>query len=429
MNERERAYRALLRVELDRARADFAIERESAGESDRGFIATVVRGVLRWRTRLDFLIERLARRKIGSIDPEVVVLLRSGLYQMMEMEAPAYAVVNEHVEIAARRTPRARGFVNAVLRGATRTSLVSLLPAGEGAEALAIRTGHPEWLLRRWISRFGLDRARRIAEANQEPSYPDVLVDTAKLSLEDAADLLHRKGIAAEPSPFGLPMFRLRGSTAALAEEIERGMFHPMDEGSAIVAELVESGVSVLDAAAAPGGKSIVLRLRGNAVTGLDRSLSRLASMQRIWKRVFGSLPRAVAGDATSLPFRAAFHTVLLDAPCSATGTIRKNPEVRHRITAGELDEHGARQLAMLLSVADLAEREIIYATCSIEPEENRSVVLAFLERRPEFERLDLGPRVPPSLSGALEEGALVLTPEMGLDGYTASGLRRRSSE
>lgn len=426
MNERERAFLALRRVERQASRIDRAVEVHAEGEGDRAFILTVVRGVARWRPRLDFVIERLAGRNVESIDPDVATLLRVALYQLLEMDAPPYAVVNEHVAIAARRFPRAKGFVNAVLRNASRVPRESLVPEPGDAKSAEVTTGHPAWLLRRWIDEFGEERALRIAAADQEPSYPDLLVNTARVSMEEAARRLRERGVTAEPSPFGVPLFRIRESTAALREEIEEGLFHPMDEGSAIVAALVPEGSRVLDLAAAPGGKSLVMTLRGSRVVSHDLSLPRIAPLRAFSRRFFGTAPAIVVGDGRRPAFRGRFDAVLVDAPCSATGTLRKNPEVKLRLKEEDLASYAPLQLELLRAAAALAGREILYSTCSLEREENRDVVAAFLASEPGFEAFDLGARVPPALAGAVRDGTLMLTPEFGTDGFAAAGLRRR---
>lgn len=427
MNERERAFLALRRVERQASRIDSAID-ANGEETDRGFLLTVVRGVVRWRPRLDFALERLTGRTIESIDPDVATLLRSALYQLLEMSAPSYAVVNEHVAIAANRFPRAKGFVNAVLRKATRVQPGSLIPEEGNSRSMEVATGHPEWLLRRWIDEFGEERALRIAAADQEPSYPDLLVNTARISMGEAGRLLRDRGAAAEPSPFGIPLFRLRESVGAVREEIEGGLFHPMDEGSAIVAGLVAGGISVLDLAAAPGGKSLAMALQGARVVSHDLSLARLGPLRVSHRRFFGRDATMVVGDGRRAPFRRRFDVVLLDAPCSATGTLRKNPEVKLRLEEKDFSWYGSLQLELLRAAAMLTSGEIIYSTCSLEREENRDVIASFLASDPDFELFDLAPRVPPSLAAAVRDGVLALTPEFGTDGFLAAGLRRRVS-
>jgi 16S rRNA (cytosine967-C5)-methyltransferase len=427
MNEREKAWLALRRIERTEARADFAIEAEVEEERERGFLRTVVLGALRNRTKLDFLIEKLARRNIESLDPDVSTLLRTALYELYEMRSPAYAVVNEAAGIAARRFPRAKGFVNGVLRNASRTPLDSLMPQDDSLRSISVRTGHPEWLLRRWITRFGADRAVKIAEADQEASWPDLLVNTERISLDDAVSLLQSKGIEHVRSPFGIPVLRLRTSTVPVAEEIGKGLFHPMDEGSVLVAHLIREGSSVADLAAAPGGKTLVLGMRKCRVTASDVSIARLMTLRAAARRFMKAPPAIVAADATRIPYKACFDAVLLDAPCSATGTLRKNPEARWRTGERDLTAYAESQLAMLRASASIAGREILYSTCSLEPEENREVVARFLETDPRFERGPLIERVPPALRSAVEGSELSLTPEYGTDGFTVTLLTRVS--
>jgi 16S rRNA (cytosine967-C5)-methyltransferase len=427
VNEREKAWLALRRIERTEARADFAIEAEVGEERERGFLRTVVLGALRNRTKLDYLIEKLAKRNVESIDPDVSTLLRTALYELHEMRSPAYAVVNEATGIAARRFPRAKGFVNGVLRSASRTPLDSLLPEDDSPRSISVRTGHPEWLLRRWIRHFGADRAARIAEADQEASWPDLLVNTRRISLGDAESLLESKGIEHVRSPFGIPVLRLRTSTVPVAEEIATGLFHAMDEGSVLVAHLIREGSAVADLAAAPGGKTIVLGMRNCRVTASDVSMARLMPLRAAAKRFLNEPPFIVAADATRIPFRARFDAVLLDAPCSATGTLRKNPEARWRTGEADLTRYAEAQLAMLRASASIAGGEILYSTCSLEPEENRDVVARFLETNRDFERGPLVGRVPPLLRPAVDESELSLTPEYGTDGFTVTLLTRRT--
>lgn len=427
MNERERAYLALRRVERQASTASAAIDAETGHDEERGFVTTAVRGALRWRPKLDYLIVRLAKRKVASLDPDVATLLRLALYELLEMDTPSWAAVNEHVAIAARRFPRAKGFVNAVLRNATRKPLADLLPQDTDVEALAVRTGHPSWLLRRWIGRFGEERAVRIAEADQEPSYPDLLVNTSRLSMDKAAALLRERAVDATLSPLGVPVFRLRQSTAAVTAEIEAGLFHPMDEGSVLVAWAVGPG-SVLDLAAAPGGKSIVLELLGRDVVSHDMSLARVLTLRRLRGRMAEKEPKIVVGDGAAPPFRGRFESVLVDAPCSASGTLRKNPEVKVRLSEERIAACVPAQRALLEAAAGLAQREIVYATCSLEVEENAELVDDFLRRHPEFERFDLSERLPAQVRSAVVERELVLTPDWGTDGFTVTALRRRDS-
>jgi 16S rRNA (cytosine967-C5)-methyltransferase len=372
-SERARALHLLQRIERERLYASLLL----VGES--GFVRTVVLGVLRWRSRLDFVIAELAKRAVKKLDPPVVDVLRVGLYQLLFMDVAQYAAVSETVDLAPKR---ARGFVNAVLRTATRGTV----PEPRDA---ATRHAHPQWLFDRWSQLFGAERAEKIAAANQELSYPDVL------ALSDA-----RPG--GEQSTLLPDVWKLHGGSA----ELDREHFYPMDEGSAVIAAIARAcGDDVLDLAAAPGGKSIYLRHHGARVTANDVSIARLRPLAT--RDV-----RTLVSDGRRPAFRRKFDVVLLDAPCSATGTIRKNPELKWRLREEELQSFAALQRELLASALALASKYVVYSTCSLEPEENDAIVGAG--------HADITPFVPEGARRWVENGVLRLTPESGADGFTA---------
>jgi 16S rRNA (cytosine967-C5)-methyltransferase len=379
ISERERALHLLQRIERESLYASLLL----IGES--GFIRTLVLGVLRWRSRLDFTIATFAKRSVSRIDMAVVEVLRLGLYQLLYMDVPAYAAVSETVDLAPKR---ARGFVNAILRTATRTK------APEPPD-LPTQTAHPAWLIERWTRTYGAERAARIAAANQELSYPDVLSLRGAVPPESV------------PSTLVPDLYKLHGSTA----ELDRADFYPMDEGSAVVAAIARScGDDVLDLAAAPGGKSLYMHHRGARVVANDVSVSRLMPL-------LGRGPRLLTADGRKAPFRRKFEVVLLDAPCSATGTIRKSPELKWRVKESDLAAFTALQKELLAAAMQLSSRYVVYSTCSLEREENDAVVEGYA-------REDATPFVPLGARSWVEDGVLRLTPESGADGFTAFVLK-----
>ncbi|HUR82018.1 MAG TPA: transcription antitermination factor NusB, partial [Thermoanaerobaculia bacterium] len=243
-SERARALHLLQRIERERLYASLLL----IGES--GFVRTLVLGVLRWRSRLDFVIAELAKRPLKKLDPPVVDVLRAGLYQLLFMDVAQYAAVSETVDLAPKR---ARGFVNAILRSATRGNVPE--PSDP-----ATKHAHPQWLFDRWARMYGAERAEKIAAANQELSYPDVL------ALSDATP----DGVRSELVP---DLWKLHGGTA----DLDREKFYPMDEGSAVIAAIARAcGGDVLDLAAAPGGKTIYMEHHGARVISNDVSIARL---------------------------------------------------------------------------------------------------------------------------------------------------------
>lgn len=384
MTDRERAFQLLQRIERESAFAAILLQGES------GFVRTLVLGVLRWRSRLDHAIETLAERRISKLDPNVVDILRVGVYQLMFMDIAPYAAVSESVDLAARYAKRARGFVNAILRRASERDLQSL------ATDLATRTAHPQWLLDRWTRTYGAERAARIAEANQQMSYPDVLLSGAPPP-------------SAVRSEFVAGMYKLPGSSADVEGIV-------LDEGSAVIAELTAAtSDDILDLAAAPGGKSLVMTARGARVISNDVSLARL-------RPLMGQSRRIVVSDGRRAALRRRFQTVLVDAPCTATGTIRKNPEIKWRLREQDIARFVPLQKELLAAAADLAEQTIVYSTCSLEREENDGVIDGVDKS---FERIDAAQFVNASVAPWVEGGVLRLTPESGADGFTAFVLQR----
>jgi 16S rRNA (cytosine967-C5)-methyltransferase len=386
VTDRQRALALLRRIEAESLFASLVL----AGET--GFVRTLVLGVLRWRSRLDFVIETLAKR---AIEPEILDVLRLGVYQLLFMDVAQYAAVSETVELAPKR---ARGFVNAILRR---------LGRGDVPEPrdLATRTAHPPWLIERWTRTYGAERAARIAEANQEMSYPDVLA----LGDEGPPD--------ATPSTLVNRMYKLRGSSA----DLDRAKFWPMDEGSAVIAAIAaNAGSKVLDLAAAPGSKTLYMRRAGANVISNDISISRLLVGLKPDLRKTGISPSLVVSDARSPAFTQSFDVVLLDAPCSATGTIRKNPELKWRLREGDLATFAALQRDMIASALSLTKKYVVYSTCSLEREENDDVVAAS-----GAQVVDITPFTPPGARAWVANGVLRLTPESGADGFTAHVLVR----
>jgi 16S rRNA (cytosine967-C5)-methyltransferase len=382
-NERQRALQILRRIERESAYASLVLQ------NDSGFVRTLVLGVLRWRSRLDFVIDSFAK---GAIEPEIRDILRIGALQLLFMNVASHAAVSETVSLVPLR---ARGFVNAILRR------IASKPVPEPPD-VATRTAHPRWLIDRWTKSFGAERAAKIAAANQELSFPDVITDAPPT---DAA--------SSELVP---GMWKLTGSSANVDGIV-------LDEGSAVIAGIAAAiaaagGDDVLDLAAAPGGKSQVMRARGARVVSNDISITRL-------RPLIGKSSSIVVSDGRQPPFARQFRVVLLDAPCSATGTIRKNPEIKWRLQETDLASFASLQRELLASALDLASESVIYATCSLEPEENDDVVGNVLRTRTDFVRGDVADVVNEDIARWVENGVLRLTPESGTDGFTAHWLRR----
>jgi 16S rRNA (cytosine967-C5)-methyltransferase len=379
MNERRRALELLRRVERESAFASLLLT------NDSGFVRTLVLGVLRWSSRLDFVIDSFAK---GVIEPEIRDILRLGALQLLFMRVAPHAAVGETVALVPLR---ARGFVNAILR--------KISKGAPEPPDVATRTAHPQWLIDRWTRFYGAERAAKIAGANQELSYPDAMTDSPP---PDAA--------RSELVP---GMWKLTGSSA----DVEG---FALDEGSAVIADIAAAaGNDVLDLTAAPGGKSLVMRARGAHVVSNDVSLSRLRPLMSKSNEI-------VVSDGCRPPFARQFQVVLLDAPCSATGTIRKNPEIKWRLREEDLASFAALQKQLLASALNLASETVVYSTCSLESEENDAVVEDVLRGREDFVRADAAKFVNANVAPWVENGVLRLTPEAGTDGFAAHVLQKR---
>jgi 16S rRNA (cytosine967-C5)-methyltransferase len=352
---------------------------ESLSQADRNLTTALVMGVLRWQLALDTILARYLQRK-SALDPEVAIALRLGAWQLLGMDRiPAHAALSESVELTkASGHSHASGLVNAVLRRvAENSSSIALEPVG----------AHPAWMIERWTRQFGLDAVASIAVYDQQA--PLVTVRLSALADADA-----------ESMPAGALLIRARrlpeGSGAPEGLRIQ-------DEGSQLVAELAgrgsRVGMRILDCCAAPGGKTAILAETNPhaEITACDISEARLNAMRRSFAREpLTAKIQCVLADATALPFRDDFDLILCDVPCSGTGTLARNPEIKLRLAASDLGRQQERQIAILRSAYRVlvAGGRLIYSTCSLEAEENSIVVQAFLAAEPTARLLDVGRRI-----------------------------------
>jgi 16S rRNA (cytosine967-C5)-methyltransferase len=382
--------RTTLAAELDRERVGIADDR------DRGLLGEITTGALRWQAALDAVLAQASGRAIGDIDPIVRAVLRVGAYQLLHLDrVPAHAVIDEAVE--STRTlghARAAGFVNAVLRTIQRGPTDSALPPRPAPSAgrpeqrayLSTTLSHPTWLVERWIARHGFEAVEAWCRFNNTP--PSVTVRAASAS--DTAQVLEAleaahvgATIAARArDAITLPPGALGRLPAPLRERI---VIH--DEASQLVAHLVDAqpGMRCLDVCAAPGGKTDVIwrdMREAGVLIASDRRPGRVRLLRTTLRRA-GVPERIVVLDATqALPFDAVFDRVLVDAPCSGLGTIRRDPDLKWRRKEADFAGLARTQHLMLRHAGDAVRRGgfLVYATCSSEPEENEAVVEAFLE-------------------------------------------------
>jgi 16S rRNA (cytosine967-C5)-methyltransferase len=404
---------------------------------DRAWTQELVFGTLRMRARLDHRLAACSSRPLDRVDPDILDVLRLGGYQLTEMGGvPSYAAVSQSVELARSIAGgRAAGFVNGVLQSLRRTGDASTFPAFEDDPAGHLSTwgSHPRWMVERWLARLGPEDARRLVEANNRtpPLYLRVLGDVAA-----AQAALQAAGVTVEAVSGAPRSFQLLSGT--LADALDAAPVIVQDPAAGWVADFVHPapGARIVDIAAAPGGKAVALASaessrRPAVVAAADLSEARLARLTanvvrlgRPTPRGLGGMPvAAVVADGLASPFRAA-DVVLLDAPCTGTGTLRRHADGRWRLGPGDVGVLARLQARLLEEAASLVRGDglLIYATCSLEREENEDRVAAFLEQHPDFE-LDPPSSVPASM---LDGGMLRLLPHVhGWDGAFAARLRR----
>ncbi|MEM7483425.1 MAG: transcription antitermination factor NusB [Acidobacteriota bacterium] len=411
---------------------------ERFDDRDQALLCQLVLGSLRWLKRIDDVVARASHRTFADIETPLHSVLRIAAYQILFLDRiPHHAAVHEAVEQASQRTHRGgASFVNAVLRRIARDGSLAAWPieTEDPVERLAIELSHPEFLVRRWLARFGEAATRKILEANNRPKPLQLLAFADRGGREVLGETLIDEGLEVEPTLWshrGLTV--LRGDPLA-TKAFARGDFYIQDEGSQVAALIPPPSPQdrVLDAAAAPGGKSFALLAQEPTlqVFAGDRDLERAAVMAGNLRRLRRGLPLVVA-DAAAGSFGGTFDRVVMDLPCTGTGTLRKHPELKWRISEEEIGRLVQQGEAMLLGVADQVRPGglLTAITCSLESEENEGVVARFLEHRSDFSPLPLEAELTAPLAGAIDgPGLWRLLPGGDHDGFTVTVLERLRS-
>ena len=404
-------------------------------ERDRALLRSLVLGTTRWLRRIDAVLEAASSRPPGRIDAELLAPLRIALYQLLFLDrVPAHAAVDEAVREARRRGNRAgAGFVNAVLRRVAKAPRLGDWPVTEAdpVRRLAVATSHPDLLVRRWRDRFGESATRRLLRANNRVKPLQLLAFRDRGGPERLAESLAAEGVETAPaelSPLGLTVLSgdpLRG------DAFERGDLYLQDDASQAAALVPPPGAEerVLDVAAAPGGKSFAAVAWRPELRPLlaDVAAARLAPLRENLRRLGRPMPLLVA-DARGLPVGSRFDRVVVDLPCSGSGTLRRHPELKWRIADAELTRLAAQGLEMLLGAAETVRPGglLTAITCSLEREENEEVVERFLERRPDFALEPVADRLPVTVrAGGGEAGRWRVLTGGDHDGFTVHVLSR----
>ena len=372
-----------------------------AARRDRALFQMIVFGVLRWRSRLDFIISRFSTKRIDKIDSRVLNILRLALFQIIYLDRiPNSAAVNTAVEIAkACIAPRVAGYVNAVLRRATREYPSLSFPDIENnaIAATAVAKSFPEWIVHRWINRYGLEVTSSLCDAINTIPPISVRTNTLKTTPQELTEALVKEAEHIKPTPFAPDGITFVNPKTAIAElnTFKKGWFQVQDEAAQMVSILLDPqpGESVLDACAGLGGKTgHIAQLMKNegSIVALDINEDKLLRLDAEMQRLGISIVKTACRNAEASNLQQhfdQFDRVLLDAPCSGLGIMRRNPDIKWRNSKKNLTKYKTRQLALLERLSALVKPcgYLVYAVCSPEPEENEIVVNEFLKKNTEF--------------------------------------------
>ncbi|HWR35620.1 MAG TPA: transcription antitermination factor NusB, partial [Clostridia bacterium] len=375
--------------------------------ADRGLCTELVMGTLRWQSALDAGIAKHSSQKVNRLDPEVLIALRLGAYQIRHLErVPSRAAVNESVELVKRAHKKsAAPFTNAVLRKLACAPQVAPATNGDvSGESLAEQFAHPPWIAARWVLEYGIGNAQRICEYDQ--AIPPT---TLRMLDASAEETLRADGVELAPGELLTSARRVLSGDIVHARAFREGHVLVQDEASQLVASLVGHGARLLDCCAAPGGKTAVLAQRNPEATIIAADLHEHRT-RLLQERVRARNVQVITADATHLPFGAEFDRVLADVPCSGTGTLARNPEIKWKLGRQDLRDLHARQVAILSATLNHVAPggRLLYSTCSLEVEENEGVISEALAARTGFSVVDCAQE----LRGLRQQGELAIEPE-----------------
>lgn len=442
-NPRQAACETLLRIRKEGGFADRLIDNElSCGMlsgPDRGLYAELVFGVLRRQGTLDHILQQLLEKPMVELDPQALVILRIGLYQLTCLDRiPESAAVNESVNLAKLITPGTSGLINAVLRNYLRRRDTISFPdiTTNPAAAIAARHSQPEWLAEQWVEQLGVDEAVQHAEASSQQPPLTLRVNTLRSDRDELLQELENAGVEAAACRYSPDGIAIAGRhTINTLPGFEAGLFAVQDEASQLAGQLLgaEPGERVWDACCAPGGKSChiaqLMDDRGELIA-TDISRSKLTLVQDSLRRLgINSVSTAVADLHQPDTFPdGLFDRILLDAPCSGLGVIRRNPEAKWRLFSGDITRLAAVQKTLLKNAAAKLKPGgvLLYSTCSTSEAENELVVEDFLLHHPDFVLENLNDLFPAWSDLIAFYGMFRVWPHRhGMDGFFAARIKR----
>ncbi|RJE49231.1 MULTISPECIES: 16S rRNA (cytosine(967)-C(5))-methyltransferase RsmB [unclassified Dehalobacter] len=444
-NARLIAVRILTRVEKEGAYANLLLRSQLSGltlSRDRNLATALVNGALKNKLTLDYALRKHLNKPMSALPQEVRAVLRIGVFQILFMDrVPMPAAVNESVDLMNQLNRTYAPLVNSVLRKATEIGWNFEWPDQKKkiVRYLSVRYSHPEWMVKRWLTRWGKEETEALLKTNNEPALTSIRVNTLKTTREELKTLLGCKGIEATDGRYTPESLILKdfGNLEQL-EEFQNGYFTVQDQSSQLAAHIlgVRDGDRVLDVCSAPGGKTTHLaQLMKNkgVIIAVDMYPKKLELIKETAERLGISIIKTIEGDARILEgIEQKFDRVLVDAPCSGLGVLRKRADLRWQKREDEISELPELQLAILLKAADHVREggELVYSTCTTEPEENFEVVKAFRQLKPEFVSVDLSESLPFAAEERdlkqLQKGVWQILPHHhNMDGFFIAKFRR----
>ncbi|WP_084411447.1 16S rRNA (cytosine(967)-C(5))-methyltransferase RsmB [Paenibacillus glacialis] len=448
LTARELAMDVLTRVEQEGAYSNLqlnaGLQRASLIREDAALATELVYGTIARLNTLDYFLRRYVSKGMDKLQPWVRSLLRMSLYQLMYLDRiPPHAVVNEAVNIAKSRGHQGiSGMVNGVLRSVLRGKDDLILPEGlTPLERISLEQSHPRWLVKRWIKQYGEQTAEAICAANNEPPSISVRVNTTMITREKLIQDMLEQGMEVIPSPLTSEGILVKsGGNMALTDWYREGFLSVQDESSMLVGEAVgpKPGMKILDCCAAPGGKSVhmtELMKDDGVVVANDQYPHKEKLIRDQAERLGLTSIETTVGDALNLRDKypdESFDRILLDAPCSGLGVIRRKPDLKWTKTVEDIEEIASLQYELLEKISPLLRVGgiLVYSTCTIEPQENEEMIRRFLDNHPEF-----GHPVEETstwselyrMTGSQGQGIQILPQHFRSDGFFIARMQRNS--
>ncbi len=440
---RDVAVEILLQIEKNQAYSNLLlntmIKKHKVNEKDIGLLTEIVYGTIQRRDTLDYFLANFIK-KAKKLELWVKILLRISLYQLVYLDrVPDRAVLFEAVEIAKKRGHKGiASLVNGVLRSIQREGLPDLNEISNENERLAIRTSHPLWLIDKWVKQFGFSETEKMCEANLIPPSQTARVNQMKVGVNDLIEQLNANDIPVRRGDLSEDAIKGLKGNLALTEAFTEGNLTIQDESSMLVARALnpKPGEMILDACAAPGGKSthIAERMQGSGVVhSLDLHEHKVKLIKQQADRLSLNNIQAEALDSRKASERfepESFDRILVDAPCSGFGVLRRKPDIKYTKTNDDIERLAELQLEILQEVAPLLKKGgvLVYSTCTIDKEENSDVVEAFLANHHEFSRVEsLNAYLPEKIRPYINKGEVQILPHyFGTDGFYIASLRKK---